>query len=102
MNAIIAAIFESIDRGEYHAVRPLDMLLRQLLANRMAARYRRPSDGKRHHAHLNQYRRYFINDIRMLRHEIISRGVQIWTAKKTAEEAEEAHKAAKLATKGNG
>lgn len=53
--------------------RPTEMLLRQLKANRNAARYRNPETGKRHHAHLAQYRPHFVREILAMRAELRNR-----------------------------
>lgn len=47
--------------------RPTEMLVRQLAANRSAARYRNPENGKRHHAHLMPYRPHFVREILAMR-----------------------------------
>ena len=56
--------------------RPTDMLLRQLQANRNAARYRNPETGKRHHAHVAQFRPYFVREIIAMRDELRKRGLR--------------------------
>ncbi len=56
-----------------HSERPTDMLLRQLAANRSAARYRNPETGLRHHGHLPTFRPHFVNDIILLKREIRAR-----------------------------
>lgn len=50
-----------------HSKRPLDMLLRQLAANRSAARYRNKETGQRHFCHLTTYVRAFVEDTLKLR-----------------------------------
>ena len=55
--------------------RPTDMLLRQFKANRNAARYRNPETGKRHHAHVAQFRPYFVREMLAMRKELRLRGV---------------------------
>lgn len=61
--------------AEYVARRPTEMLLRQLEANRNAARYRNPETGKRHHAHVMEFRKHFVLEILAMRAELRSRGV---------------------------
>lgn len=51
-----------------HHERPTDMLLRQMQANRNAARYR--NDYKRHFCHLPIFRSAFIRDILAIRNEL--------------------------------
>lgn len=53
--------------------RPTEMLLRQLHANRNAARYRNPENGKRHHAHWMPYRPHFVREILAMRAELKQR-----------------------------
>jgi hypothetical protein len=55
-----------------HSERPIDMLVRQLAANRSAARYRNKETGLRHFCHEPIFRPYFINDIILLRHALRS------------------------------
>lgn len=55
--------------------RPTDMLLRQLQANRNAARYRNPETGKRHHAHIDRYRPHFVREMITMRNELRRRGL---------------------------
>lgn len=49
------------------ADRPTEMLERQMLANRNAARYRNPETGKRHHAHIDRFRPHFVLEILEMR-----------------------------------
>lgn len=56
-----------------HSERPTDMLMRQLAANRSAARYRNLETGQRHHGHLPVFRPHFVNDIILLRRELRAR-----------------------------
>lgn len=53
-----------------HSERPLDMLQRQLEANRAAIRYRHPQTGRRHFCHLVEYRAAYVNDCLLLRKAI--------------------------------
>lgn len=55
--------------------RPTDMLLRQLKANRNAARYRNPETGQRHHAHVKLFRPYFVREMLAMRAELRKRGI---------------------------
>lgn len=50
--------------------RPTDMLMRQQAANRNAARYRNPETGKRHHAHIPQFRPWFVREMLAMRAEL--------------------------------
>ena len=59
------------------ADRPTDMLLRQHAANRSAAKYRNPETGKRHHAHLPQFRPWFVREILAMRSELRHRYVSL-------------------------
>lgn len=55
----------------YVAARPTEMLVRQLAANRSAARYRNPEKPKvRHHAHIDKYRPHFVREILAMRAEL--------------------------------
>lgn len=56
-----------------HSDRPTDMLLRQLAANRSAARYRNKETGLRHFCHEPIFRQHFVTDIVLLRREICVR-----------------------------
>lgn len=55
------------------SARPTDMLLRQLEANRNAARYRNPETGRRHYAHEPPYRSHFVVEILAMRSELRKR-----------------------------
>lgn len=55
--------------------RPTEMLLRQHEANRSAARYRNPETGKRHHAHIAQFRPHFVREMLAMRAELRRRCV---------------------------
>lgn len=55
------------------ASRPTDMLLRQLDANRRAARWRNPANGRRHYCHEPRYRRIFVVEMLAMRAELRSR-----------------------------
>lgn len=57
-----------------HAERPTDMLRRQLLANRLAVRYRNRETGLRHFCHDKLYRPAFVSDILAIRAELRRRG----------------------------
>jgi len=50
-----------------HTERPLDMLLRQMQANRNAARYRNKQTGQRHFCHEKNFRAAFVQDTLLLR-----------------------------------
>lgn len=56
--------------------RSTDMLQRQLLANRRAARNRNPQNGRKHFAHDRIYRRHFVAEIIVMRDELRRRGVR--------------------------
>lgn len=58
-----------------YSERPTDMLQRQLLANRSAARYRNPESGRPHFAHDPIYRRHFVVEVLAMRDELRRRGV---------------------------
>lgn len=53
-----------------HADRPMDMLVRQLAANRSAARFRNRATGQRHFCHEKTFRAAFVEDIVALRRAI--------------------------------
>lgn len=53
--------------------RPTEMIERQLQANRNAARYRNPENGRRHHAHLMPFRPHFVLEIMTMRAVLKSR-----------------------------
>lgn len=57
--------------------RPTEMLLRQLLANRKAARERRDAKGRLTFQHILPYRPYFVRDILAMRAELRKRGVRL-------------------------
>lgn len=58
--------------------RPTEMLLRQMKANRNAARYRNPEKPKvRHHAHIDRFRPYFVREMLWMRDELRKRGAYI-------------------------
>jgi hypothetical protein len=55
----------------YVRERPTEMLLRQMQANRSAARYRNPEKPWiRHHAHLPRFRPYFVGEMLAMRAEL--------------------------------
>lgn len=58
---------------DYVKARPTEMLLRQMQANRSAARYRNPENGKRHHAHIPRYRPFFVGEMLAMRAELRKR-----------------------------
>jgi hypothetical protein len=53
-----------------HEERPLDMLQRQLTANRTAIKFRHPVTGQRHFCHLPEYREAYIKDVFALKKAI--------------------------------
>ena len=53
-----------------HSDRPLDMLHRQLQANRAAIKYRNPETKRRHFCHLPLFKQAFLTDIKLLREAI--------------------------------
>jgi hypothetical protein len=57
------------------ADRPTDMLLRQLLANRKAARDR-DAKGRKKFPHLLPFRPYFVREMMAMRAELRSRGIK--------------------------
>lgn len=67
---------------DYVKDRPTEMLVRQMRANRNAAKYRNPEKPWiRHHAHLPRFRPYFVGEMLAMRAELkrrfdISSGVQ--------------------------
>ena len=59
----------------YVAARPTEMLIRQLQANRNAARYRNPEKPWiRHHAHIDRFRPHFVLEMLAMRAELRRRG----------------------------
>ena len=60
--------------------RPTEMLVRQMQANRNAARYRNPENGKRHHAHVDLFRPYFVRELLAMRAELRRRNVYSYCA----------------------
>lgn len=56
--------------------RPTDMLMRQLAANRFAARYRNPETGRRNFSHILPYRPFFVREMLAMRAELQKRAKQ--------------------------
>jgi hypothetical protein len=56
--------------------RPTDMLLRQMQANRNAARNRRDKNGRPTFPHILPYRPHFVREILEMRRELRRRGDQ--------------------------
>lgn len=61
--------------------RPTDMLLRQMAANRAAARYRNPQTKRGHFAHLLPYRPHFVREIVEMRRELRARAAELGRGK---------------------
>lgn len=55
--------------------RPTDSLRRAMQANREAACYRNPETGRRHFAHLPEFRPWFVREILTIREELRNRYV---------------------------
>ena len=76
---MISAAIDSSDFA-YVKDRPTEMLVRQLQANRNAARYRNPEKPHiRHHAHLPRFRPYFIGEMLAMRRELRQRAARLQT-----------------------
>lgn len=71
-------IRRALNSSDYSYVkgRPTEMLVRQLQANRTAARYRNPETGRRHFAHVLPFRPHFIGEMLAMHAELKRRKSQ--------------------------